>query len=336
MAMTRRAFVRLTAIIAGVFGLAAAILLFLHHHPEAILALVGMAGFGLLWLVPVRVAVLALNAEGWRALLPGERQATLPLLTAAAFVRNAVNTLLPVAHVGGEVVATRLLARRGLPMPMTIASVVVETTVTLFVQIVLLVVGLGLLASYAGSGPLARHLWWGLVVAIPIVLAFVFVQRRSRPFLRLQRLAARVAGASFVAGLDGEAIDRAIAHLYDRPREWVRCAVWQMASALGGAGEFWVILKLLHQPAGLRLCVVLESLIQALQSAAFLVPGALGVQEGGLVGIGAVAGLAPEVALAVSLVRRIRQVGISLPVLWLGMRAAAGDGDHGDRIAKTG
>lgn len=55
--------------------------------------------------------------------------------------------------------------------------------------------------------------------------------------------------------------------------------------------------------------------MQALQSAAFIVPGALGVQEGGFVAIGAVVGLSAEVALVASLVRRVRQVAVSLPVL---------------------
>jgi hypothetical protein len=43
--------------------------------------------------------------------------------------------------------------------------------------------------------------------------------------------------------------------------------------------------------------------------------GALGVQEGGLILLGAVVGLAPEVALALSLVKRIRELLVGLPGL---------------------
>jgi hypothetical protein len=60
---------------------------------------------------------------------------------------------------------------------------------------------------------------------------------------------------------------------------------------------------------------MLESLIQAVRSAAFFMPGALGVQEGGLILLGAVVGLGPEVALALSLIKRIRELAVGLPAL---------------------
>ena len=56
--------------------------------------------------------------------------------------------------------------------------------------------------------------------------------------------------------------------------------------------------------------------------AAFMVPGTLGVQEGGLIAIGAATGLSADTALAISAVRRVRQIGISLPVLLVWLRAS--------------
>ena len=67
--------------------------------------------------------------------------------------------------------------------------------------------------------------------------------------------------------------------------------------------------------ADLAEALVLESLTQAIKSAAFLVPGALGIQEGGFVLVGALFGLSPEMALAVSLVKRVRDLAMGVPAL---------------------
>ncbi len=311
---------RLVPIIAGVLGLAGAALLFARHHPARIFGLVAFAGFGMLWLVPVRIAVMVLNAQGWRALFPKGQGVSLRLLTWMAFVRSAVNTLLPVAHVGGEVAAARHLARCGVPAPVAIAGIVVETTLTIFVQMGFTVLGIGLLLSYMGSAPLIQRLWWGLAFALPAGLVFVFLQHRSRPFARLQRGLARLNHRFSPEATGGAAVDCAIVSLYRRAGALTSCALWQALSLAGGAGEFWVILHLLHQHASVRLAVLLESLVQAMQSAAFMVPGTLGVQEGGLIAIGAATGLSADTALAISAIRRVRQVGISLPVLLLWLR----------------
>ncbi len=50
---------------------------------------------------------------------------------------------------------------------------------------------------------------------------------------------------------------------------------------------------------------------------AVLVPGYLGVQEAVLAALGALFGIAPEVTLAFSLIRRARDLAIGVPVLLL-------------------
>ena len=60
-----------------------------------------------------------------------------------------------------------------------------------------------------------------------------------------------------------------------------------------------------------------DSRTQAVIAAGFAIPGALGVQEGGLVAVGLVFGVAPEMALAVSLIKRARDLLLGLPGLAL-------------------
>ena len=84
----------------------------------------------------------------------------------------------------------------------------------------------------------------------------------------------------------------------------------------------------LRNPVTLAEALMLEALAQAVSSAAFVVPGAIGVQEGGFVLFGALVGMPPDVALALAHARRVRDLLIFVPalVLWqigLGRRLAA-------------
>jgi glycosyltransferase 2 family protein len=66
---------------------------------------------------------------------------------------------------------------------------------------------------------------------------------------------------------------------------------------------------------GLVEAFVIESLIQAVSSAAFFVPGGLGVQEGAFVLIGGALGISPQTSLALAGARRIRDLLIFVPGL---------------------
>jgi hypothetical protein len=61
--------------------------------------------------------------------------------------------------------------------------------------------------------------------------------------------------------------------------------------------------------------VILESAALAIRGAAFLVPGAVGVQEGGFILLGNLLGISGEIALAVSLLRRARELALGIPGL---------------------
>jgi len=87
---------------------------------------------------------------------------------------------------------------------------------------------------------------------------------------------------------------------------------------LAGTGEVFLILELLNHPVSWVNALLLESLGQAIRGAAFAVPGALGVQEGGYLLLAPLAGLPPDMALALSLAKRAREIILGLPGLLLG------------------
>ncbi|HEV7832732.1 MAG TPA: lysylphosphatidylglycerol synthase domain-containing protein, partial [Caballeronia sp.] len=87
--------------------------------------------------------------------------------------------------------------------------------------------------------------------------------------------------------------------------------------------EIWLALYFLGSPISFAEAVMLESLIQALSSAAFFVPGALGIQEGGFVLIGGALGLDPSVSLALAGARRLRDLLVFVPGLFAWQLALA-------------
>ncbi|HEY0300060.1 MAG TPA: hypothetical protein VGC36_01935, partial [Rhizomicrobium sp.] len=61
--------------------------------------------------------------------------------------------------------------------------------------------------------------------------------------------------------------------------------------------------------------LAIEALLAALRSATVFIPAAIGVQEAGYAALMPLFGLGPEVGLAVSLLKRARDIVVGVPVL---------------------
>jgi hypothetical protein len=70
--------------------------------------------------------------------------------------------------------------------------------------------------------------------------------------------------------------------------------------------------------------LVIESLLYAIRTFAFAIPNAVGVQEGAYILVGTAFGLTPEMALALSLLKRARDLAIGLPALGIWQIAEGG------------
>ena len=137
----------------------------------------------------------------------------------------------------------------------------------------------------------------------------------------LNKLGAATGWGGFgeVAGLH-----EAITGLYRDPRRLLRAAWWHSISWLLGGLEICLALHVLGRDVGVGPGMVIESLGQALKAAGFAVPGALGVQEGGLIVVCGLFGISPDLSIALSLVKRLREVGLGLPALLMWQRLEAG------------
>ena len=98
------------------------------------------------------------------------------------------------------------------------------------------------------------------------------------------------------------------------------CAIHLAAWLLNGV-ETWLTLRMTGVALGLAEGLVIDSLLYGMRSVAFIVPSALGVQEGGLILLCGLFGVGADAALALSLIKRARDVTIGVPILlaWQGL-----------------
>jgi putative membrane protein len=152
------------------------------------------------------------------------------------------------------------------------------------------------------------------------------LQRRGF-FSKLMRAASRYGGKRDWSQwmTQAEAIDLAIQSTYARVGAVAGSFLLSLVGWLVGTGEVYLILLWLAHPVSLSHALLLESLGQAIRGAAFAVPGALGVQEGGYLLLAPLVGLTADAALALSLAKRAREILLGLPgLLYLHLCERAG------------
>ena len=312
---------KFAAYICGLVGLTLLIALVVHQGYAPLLQALGQAGWPLLWLVPLRVVPICLDAQGWRTLLkPGDPmcRAPLPFLLWVASVREAVNRLLPVLSIGDNIVGIRLVMLRGLSGTTVTASVLVELLLTLFNQYLFVALGVVLLISRLHATPVTDSLLLGLLLTMPLPILFWITLRNGSAFTRIERLVEKLLGdRSRLADLLGESanLDKAVRAIFQKRGRMVRAALWQFAGMVAGASEVWLVLQLFGHAVSPWVAITLESATLGIRSFAFMVPGALGVQEAGLILVGPMVGLGADLALSLSLAKRVRELLFGLPAL---------------------
>jgi len=304
----------------GLLGLGLLIGLVAQGGTTEILALLATAGWGLLWLIPFHVLPIALDAEGWRVLLRHRDvsgKAHLPFLWWIASVREAVGRLLPVGGVGGEIVGIRLTLWRVPDGAAVTASVVVETLLTIVNVYLFVAAGLCLVIALDG-GSLAGSLLGGLAATLPVPLLLYWLLRHGAVFARIERAVIDMLGEqSKLAALFGSAskLDAELRLIFERRRDLLISLLWQLAGMVVGAFEVWLALHLLGHEISPLAAIALEALGLSIRHFAFFVPAGLGVQEVGFVLFGQLLGVPADAAIALSLAKRVRELGYGIPAL---------------------
>lgn len=306
--------------LAGLLGLIAVLALVLHQDVGAILAAVQHAGWALLWLLPFHLVPLWLDVLGWRVLLAPrdpEGRAGVAVLLWIAAIREAFNRLLPVANIGGEIVGIRLVKWRGVDGAAATASIVLEVLLTLVNQYLFTALGVVLLIAITRQVGALDSLLFALLASLPLPLGLFWLVRHGQLFARLESVAERILGGRtrLTELINGQRLDQDIRALGTPRWRLLAAGGWQLAGFVVGSLETWLALRLLGFEVSVWDAIAIEAVTQALRHLIFIVPAGLGVQEGGLVLFGSLIGVPVEASLALSLVKRLREIGFGVPAL---------------------
>ena len=275
-----------------------------------------LAGWGVALLALYRAVPLGLDTLGWAVLFPARDRPRPGVLLWARWMAECLNTLLPVAQIGGHFLRADLVRRRGAGGTDAGATVTVDFTVGLGGQILFTLTGLVLLILHYSPGDPGLGLGVGLGAGAALICGFYLAQRKGlyslgvRTF-RLHRIGRR--SLDLLAG--AERLDARVSKLYGDRSRVLACGAWRTAAWFARAGETWLFLYFCGLTPTPGEVLIVESLSAAFRSAGFLVPGAVGIQDGGVMLAGTLVGLGPESGLALALAKRARELMVGVPGL---------------------
>ena len=301
----------------AVLGVLAAVLIIAWYGLAAVGDALELAGWaGLAAVALYHVLPMAICAIAWRALFEEPRPGVLSFVW-IRWLRDAGGDLLALLPGGGEMLGIRAMSLAGIQIGAATATTVVDITVEMMAQIAFTVLGLVILLDRP-AGPLVPWTLLGLAAIIPLAAALFCAQRLGLIGL-IERFADKLAaGYGWTALVHVSGLEERVHAIYRRRAAIARAFGTHFLAWIVGVGEAGIALAMMGVRPGFGSLIVLESLTFAIRTAAFFVPAAAGVQEGGYVLLGGALGIAPEFALALSLLKRGRELilGTAALLLW--------------------
>ena len=306
---------KLGAIVALLAGLALAIFLLLHIGIAQVLQAIGRVGWGGFVLICIAgLGVECCLGTAWYALTP--KGTPWWVHTLARQLRDSASDLLPFTQVGGMVIGARAGVLGGMPVPTAFGTMMVDVTTELMGQIAFIVLGLALgITQLRASGtmaPYADAIIIATALLVPGIVAFVILQRRGSV------LAEKIAGRFLPAAVSHtEAFSATVCGLYKQPLKLTVSSTMHLTGWIASGIWIWLVMRMVGADIDVFSAVAIESLLGALRSATVFIPSSIGVQEAGYAALAPVFGMGPEIGLAVSLLKRARDIAIGVPVLLL-------------------
>ena len=295
-------------------GLIAAIYLVWSIGFDAVFAAIARAGFGGLALLCLYALVVFVSLGlAWYFLLPPAERRPVWEFYLARLVRDSIAEISPFSPVGGMVAAARLMILKGMHGPYAAASVAADATTEAMAQVVFLAYGLGLgftqFRHLQGSGPVTEGMLAVLLLAVPGIALLIFLQKKGA------RFAERIATRFFPQAGKGVSFHAAIENLYGSHSRLAASSALHLLAWIGGGVGTYISFRLVGGQITLLNAVALEALLCTLRSIAAPVPAAIGVQEWGYAMLAPLFGLPAEMGVAVSLLKRAREIVLGVPAL---------------------
>ncbi len=270
------------------------------------------------WAIPATVVLhlvqLYLSAIAWRIAV-GLRLPRMLVYFRLRWIREAVNSLLPVAQMGGNIVGIRMLAQRGVPAPVAAAGTTLDLTIEALTQFAWTMIGIATLAAISSDTSWRPWVVGGAVTMGLGLAGFVLAQRAGlmRLIEGLARQIQKVFPGISIEVLRG--LHMELMRLQSNRRALAQAFAVHLTAWMLGTAEVWLVLTAMGVKLSLGEAVSIESLGMAARSAGFVVPGALGVQETGFILVCSLFQIPADTAIALSMVKRLRELGVGLPGL---------------------
>jgi putative membrane protein len=296
-------------------GIAACIALSVWSGLDDVGSALASVGWGMFGVVLTRAVTVSIAGAGWWLLFPAGRSLRLRTAVLLRFIREGINTLLPLTQVGGDIIGARLLTFWAVPGPLGAATIIVDVLMQAVTQFLFAVLGIMTLVALGTDTTVAGAAATSLAVAAPMLGGFYLAQRRGGHRI-LHLMLSRLKGDSNWRLLGTvDAVYQSLSVIYAQRSSLAASGVVHMIGWLVGAAEVLIVLRCMGLPATVGEALVIESLMQAVRGAAFAVPSALGAQEAGLIVLCGLFQIPPDQALALSFVKRAADLVIGVPGL---------------------
>jgi glycosyltransferase 2 family protein len=282
---------------------------------------VGWGGFAILCLYAL--ALFLLLGAAWHVLVSDSSLAELKVFVWARMVRDAAAEVLPFSQLGGIVLGARAAILHGVSPPLAFGSMIVDVTTEMLAQIAYIALGIVILSARAPQSSLTMIFVIGLALAAIGGGLFLALQRYGHRMT--ERLAARLLPGAVAPTA---AVAASLDAIYRHPARVGFSVALHFAGWIASAIGTWIAFRLIGARVDLASVMAIESLVYATRSAAVLVPNALGVQEAAYAVLAPLFGVGAEFGLAVSLLKRARDIAVGVPILLIwqaveGQRALA-------------
>ena len=279
---------------------------------------------GLLVLALLHLPIVVLMGFAWRLASGSDPPASSSRFVWARFVRDAAGEVLPFLYFGGVVFGVRALGR-GRTITLGAVSACIDGVIELAAKLPYVLAALLTLLALGPQTHFTRLLFLAFAATCVVVASLAVARRSLGASLGAMARAVSARWPAVLSLDDGDA-GRDLQACFDRIlrlrlRLWSGFALHLCCWCLG-AGEAWVIFRLLGVDLTLSQALAIDGTVVGLRTFGFMVPAAAGVQEVSYMLAAAVFGIPPAAAIAASFARRARDLVLGVGTLGI---AAIGD-----------
>lgn len=259
--------------------------------------------------------ISALDVWGWQIVFPASARPHVHF-RGLFFIRlagEALNNVTPFIDVGGEFLKVSLVSRVfGVDKKAALTSVLMGRTALFFSEIFFWIAGIVLIFVFFPVPPVWRGVFLVTVSLCAVfALAVSAIQKKGFfvTFLRWLELLRFDSEFFTKFRVSLKAVDAEITRFYSgRDARLLVTLFLHFAGWVAGGVETFVMCRLVGVEVSLLDGIILEALLQLVRTASFFIPGNLGAQEAGLAFFVGQMGGTPALGVAVSLLKRIRQL----------------------------